>query len=279
MKRPIVLAGVRPTERMNLGHLIGFLKHLLDRQADARCFFMIADFDALRRDREHPRGIELNIRKLVTNLLASGFDPERSVCFLQSQVPQLGELAMILNHAIPLPAPTGDPEAQRERDAARRSPELGSAGSTVFQPADVLLYRPSIVAAGPGQRMRSNLCREVARRFNRKFGTVFPLPGYQQSVRMNGPCENTGIPVGRSIAVGFADADGRVGTTKNGEARAARKDAEQEPFRIAAAQLEGMRTRVGDVLHLGGSEARIEGQRTLEAVKKAVGLRYGSLTG
>lgn len=279
MKRPIVLAGVRPTESRNLGHLTGFLKHLLDRQEDARCFFMIADYDALRTDREFPCEIELIIRKLVSDLLASGFDPERSVCFLQSQVPQLGELAMVLNHAIELPAPTGDREARQERDAARRSPKLGVAGSTVFQPADVLLFRPSIVAAGPGQRMRSKLCREVARRFNRKFGTVFPLPGFEQSVRVNGTRGNTGIPIRHPNTVGIADADGNVRTRTNGEAQATRKDADQEPFRIAATKLKGRLSLVGDVLHLGGSEARIEGQRTLEVVKKAVGLRYGNLTG
>ena len=121
MRRSIVLAGVRPTERMILGHLIEFLKDLIGREAEARCFFMIADYQALRMDREHPRKMESNVRKLVTDLLAAGFDPERSVCFLQSQVPQLAELAMILHYSIPLPAHAGDPEARRKRDAASRS--------------------------------------------------------------------------------------------------------------------------------------------------------------
>ena len=276
MKRPIVLASVRPMESTILRHLIGFLKQILDRQPEARCFFMIADYHALIPDRIHPREIELNIRHLVTDLLASGFDPERSVCFLQSQVPQLAELAMILDHSIPLPAPMAFPEARRKPDAARRSSTAGFTGYPIFQPADVLLFRPSMVTAGPGQQMRSNLCREAARRFNREFGTVFPLPGFEQSVRANGTRGITGIRVRHSNAVGIADADARVGTKTNGEAR---KDAEQEPFRIAETQLEGRLSLVGDVLHLGGSEARIEGQRTLEAVKKAVGLRYGILMG
>ncbi len=308
MRRSIVLAGVRPTERMILGHLIGFLKDLIGREAEARCFFMIADYQALRMDREHPRKMESNVRKLVTDLLAAGFDPERSVCFLQSQVPQLAELAMILHYSIPLPAHAGDPEARRKRDAASRSPIPGFGGYPVFQPAAVLLFRPSIVAAGPGQRMRSNLCREVARRFNRKFGTVFPLPGFEQSLQMNGTRGNTGIRMSHSNTVGLADADGSIRTRTNSAARAPRTDAEpsgmgtthmdhslppasseqaaggksdakQEPFRTAGTQLEGSRSLVGDVLHLGGSEARIEGQRTLEVVKKAVGLRYGSLMG
>ena len=63
------------------------------------------------------------------------------------------------------------------------------------------------------------------------------------------------------------------------QAAGGKSDAKQEPFRTAGTQLEGSRSLVGDVLHLGGSEARIEGQRTLEVVKKAVGLRYGSLMG
>ncbi len=269
MKRPIVLAGIRPTEKMNLGHLIGFLKQMLDRKVEARRFFMIADYHALVLDRKHPREIERSVRHLVMDLLATGFDPERSVCFLQSQVPQLAELAMILELSIRLPTPASFPEAKRK-------PTLGF---PVFQPADVLLFRPDFVTAGPGQRMRSNLCRETARRFNRKFGTVFPLPGFEQSAQANGTRGITGIRVGHSNAVGIADADGNVRTRTNGEARATRKDAEHEAFRIAETQLEDRRSLVGDVLRLGGSEARIEGQRTLEEVKKAVGLRYGSLLG
>lgn len=87
MNRTIVLTGDRPTGRLHLGHYVGSLKNRFEMQEDHQCFFMIADYQALTTHQEHTQALESYVREMVLDYLAAGFDPEKSVCFLQSQVP------------------------------------------------------------------------------------------------------------------------------------------------------------------------------------------------
>ena len=103
MKRAILMTGDRPTGQMHLGHYVGSLKNRFAMQKDYRCFFMIADYQALTTHSDRSSDLEGYIREMVLDYLAAGFDPERSVCFLQSQVPQLAELTAIFGNLVTLP--------------------------------------------------------------------------------------------------------------------------------------------------------------------------------
>ena len=116
MTRTIVLTGDRPTGRMHLGHYVGSLKNRFEMQMAHRCFFMIADYQALTTHHHQTDRLEGHVREMVLDYLAAGFDPERSVCFLQSQVPQLAELTMILGNLVSLPRLLRNPTIREEMD-------------------------------------------------------------------------------------------------------------------------------------------------------------------
>ena len=103
MKRAVVMTGDRPTGRMHLGHYVGSLKNRFEMQAEYRCFFMVADYQALTTHGDRAGELEGHIREMVLDYLGAGFDPEQSVCFLQSQVPHLAELTAIFGNLVSLP--------------------------------------------------------------------------------------------------------------------------------------------------------------------------------
>ena len=178
----------------------------------------------------------------------------------------------------------------------RRPP--GNAGYRLLQTADLLLFRPASVLVRPDQRPYVEQARDRARRFNHKFGAVFPETKIQYSEEHVGTdgeimldnCLSNGIDVFESAKRIPAKTHGVSMDRGRGlradperpdckEALTAKLDPLPETFRAARAKLDCRRSLVRDVLQLGGSEARIEGQRTLEVVKEAVGLRYGNLLG
>ena len=288
MNRPVVLAGIRPMGSMHRGHYFGFLKPLLDRQREARCFFMITDYLTLNAVGGDSIRVQEDVGDLVMDVLASGFDPERSVCFLQSQVPQLGELAILLNHSLRPSAPTGIPRVRDKPDATRQPLTPDSIGDTVLQTADLLVFRPASVFVSPDQRPYVEQARERARRFNREFGPVFPETKCEYGEERVGTDRNVGMSGYHTGRIDVVESAKRVPAKAHGVSmdtgRALPAGTTEpahlpEPLKSARAKLEGRRSLVRDILHLGGSDARIEGQRTLEMVKEAVGLRYRNLLG
>ncbi len=248
MSRTIVLTGDRPTGRMHLGHYVGSLKNRFEMQDEFQCFFMIADYQALTTHRDRTEDLEHHVREMVLDYLAAGFDPEKSVCFLQSQVPQLAELTMIFSNLVMLPRLLRNPTVKEEMGKmglGNRVP-YGFVGYPVSQAADILLFRPQYVPVGPDQRPHIELAQEVAARFNRLYGEVFPIPDGVYGTRLKG-----------------TDGQKKIMT----------------PFRIRRKGFEEQPDLVRDILNLGGSRARIEGQRTLERVKEVMGMGYKSLMG
>ena len=282
MNRPVVLAGIRPMGSTHQRRYFGFLKPLLDRQRETRCFFMITDYLTLCAEGGDSRKVQKDIGDLVLDVLASGFDPERSVCFLQSQVPQLGELAIILNHSLRPSVPTGISKVRDKPDATTQTLAPDSIGDTVFQTADLLLIRPTSVFVAPDQRPYVEQARERARRFNREFGPVFPETKCEYGEEYVGTDRNVGMSGYHTGRIDVFESSNRAPAKAHGvsmDAGRALPAGTAEPFKSARAKLDGRRSLVRDILHLGGSDARIEGQQTLEMVKEAVGLRYGNLLG
>ena len=188
MSRTIVLTGDRPTGKMHLGHYVGSLKNRFEMQDEFQCFFMIADYQALTTHRDRTEDLEHHVREMVLDYLAAGFDPKKSVCFLQSQVPQLAELTMIFSNLVTLPRLLRNPTVKEEMGKmglGNRVP-YGFVGYPVSQAADILLFRPQYVPVGPDQRPHIELAQEVAARFNRIYGEVFPIPDGVYGTRLKG---------------------------------------------------------------------------------------------
>jgi tryptophanyl-tRNA synthetase len=332
MNRTIVLTGDRPTGRLHLGHYVGSLKNRFEMQEDHQCFFMIADYQALTTHQEHTQALESYVREMILDYLAAGFDPEKSVCFLQSQVPQLAELTMILSNLVSLPRLLRNPTIKEEMDKMGLDDRAtyGFVGYPVSQVADILLFRPRYVPVGPDQRPHIELAQDVAERFNRLYGDVFPIPEGVYGERLKGTDGMHKMGKSYNNAIDLTDSEagvlmkvttmmtdpGRVRVTDSGcpevcsafhyrevfDARQANRVADAcragaigcttckedlalvlndflAPFRERRAAFEQKPNLVRDILHLGCSKARIEGQRTLERVKEVMGLRYEGLLG
>ena len=175
--KPRILTGIRPTGALHLGHYVGALKNWLELQDQYECYFLIADYQALG---DHFHDIDL-IRESVLDVtldwLAVGLDPEKSSFVVQSYVPEHAELTMLLSFVTPLGMLERNPTLKSEIDSLpveRRT--VGFFNYPMSQVADILLPRAHLVPVGDDQEPHVEMTREVARKFNRMFGQVFPEP-------------------------------------------------------------------------------------------------------
>jgi len=178
-ERQRCLSGMRPTGKLHLGHLVGALENWKQLQEQYDCFFMVADWHALMSEYEHPDQIRQSIADNVLDWLAAGIDPERSVLFRQSDVPEHAELYTVLSIVTPLGwlerVPTYK-EQLRELEG-RDLTTHGFLGYPVLQTADILLYNAHVVPVGEDQLPHLELAREIVRRFHALYKTqLFPEP-------------------------------------------------------------------------------------------------------
>ncbi|MBI3324692.1 MAG: tryptophan--tRNA ligase [Candidatus Omnitrophica bacterium] len=174
-----VLSGMRPTGQLHLGHLVGVLENWTRLQDEYDCFFMVADWHALMSEYEHPERIREHAAHNVIDWLGAGIDPDKSVIFRQSDVPEHAELYLLLSILTPLGwverVPTYK-EQLRElegRDVATH----GFLGYPVLQTADIVLYKAHVVPVGEDQLAHLELAREIVRRFHFLYKCeCFPEP-------------------------------------------------------------------------------------------------------
>ncbi len=181
-----VVSGVRPTGQLHIGHLLGALRGWVAIQDEAECLFFIADWHALTTGYEETAGIAESGRDMMVDWLAAGLDPEKVVIFRQSAVKEHAELHLLLSMIVPTPwlirNPTIKEQArelgliQTDDEAEMSKINYGLLGYPILQSADVLIYRAQQVPVGVDQVPHLELMREVARRFNRLYGEVFPEP-------------------------------------------------------------------------------------------------------
>ncbi len=174
-----ILTGDRPTGPLHLGHYVGSLKNRVALQEDYECFFIIADLHTLttRPDKNAILSIQDNVRSLVLDYLAVGIDPERSVIFLQSAVPETYELNLIFEMLVTVPRLERVPSLKDMARAANlETMPFGLLGYPVLQAADILLPRATLVPVGKDNEAHVEVTREIARRFNRMYDEVFPIP-------------------------------------------------------------------------------------------------------
>ena len=179
MTKKRILTGDRPTGKLHLGHYVGSLANRVRLQDEYECFFIIADLHTLttRPEREHILEIRHNVREIVLDCLAAGIDPEKSVIFVQSAIPGTYELNLIFEMLVSVPRLERIPTLKdMARDANLQTMPFGLLGYPVLQAADILLPRAHLVPVGKDNQAHVEVARELARRFNRLYGQVFPIP-------------------------------------------------------------------------------------------------------
>src|SRR5438067_11684380 len=172
-----ILSGMRPTGRFHLGNYLGAAKNWVELQKEHECFFFVADYHALATE---PVGhkAEDKVFDLAADLLAVGIDPDRSVLYLQSKVPEVAELTLLLSMVTPLSwvqrVPTFKQMAKQHPDNVN----LGLFSYPILQGADILMVKGIGVPVGKDQLAHLELVREVARKFYRTYSSVLPEPRY-----------------------------------------------------------------------------------------------------
>lgn len=177
--RPRILTGDRPTGRLHLGHWVGSVQNRVRLQDTCECYFILADLHTLttRPEKDAIAEVPENIRQTVIDYLALGIDPDRSVIFVQSAVPQTAQLNLIFEMLITLPRLERLPSIKEMAEAAHLDVlPFGLVGYPVLQAADILLPRADMVPVGRDNVPHVEITREIARRFNYLYGTVFPEP-------------------------------------------------------------------------------------------------------
>ena len=174
-----VLTGDRPTGRLHLGHYVGSLENRVRLQDKYDCFFLVADLHMLTTQYE-PQDLKEtaeNVRGLVLDYLAVGIDPEKSVIYLQSLVPEVTELFTLFSMLITVPRLQRVPTLKDVmRDLEIETASLGLLSYPVLQAADILMVRANVVPVGKDQASHLEVTREIARRFNGLYKSVFPIP-------------------------------------------------------------------------------------------------------
>jgi tryptophanyl-tRNA synthetase len=177
----IVFSGMRPTGRLHLGNYLGALENWVALQSDYQCIYCVVDVHALTtiETPEEVAQIQTNIEEMALDWLAAGIDPERSIMFVQSQVPQVMTLHTLLSMVTPLGwlmrVPTFK-EKVRQMEETEETVNYGLVGYPVLQTADIILYKADTVPVGQDQLPHLELAREIVRRFNHRFGETFPEP-------------------------------------------------------------------------------------------------------
>ncbi len=170
--KPRVLSGIRPTGAgFQLGNYLGAVRHWAAMQDENECFYFVADLHALTEQID-PAHLRARTRASVAELLAMGIDPNRSVLFAQSHVPEHAELGWILGCL------TGYGEASRMTQFKDKGGgSVGLFTYPVLQAADILMYQADAVPIGEDQRQHLELTRDLAQRFNTRYGQTFTVPG------------------------------------------------------------------------------------------------------
>lgn len=172
----IVVSGIRPTGDLHLGNYFGALRNFLKMQHENNCFFFIADYHSLTT---HPTPEDLhgNVKRVLVNYLAAGLDPEIATIYIQSDVPQVAELYLLLN----MNAYIGELERVASfKEKIRRQPNNVNAGLLTYpslMAADIIIHRAQKVPVGKDQEQHLEMTRTFANRFNRLYNVeYFPEP-------------------------------------------------------------------------------------------------------
>ena len=183
-KKELIFSGIQPSGDLNIGTYIGAIAQWIELQKQYSCIFSVVDYHAITV-KQDPELLKKRILEVTKIYLAAGLDPEKSIIFQQSALPEHTELAWILNcygtHIADLNKMT---QFKDKAGDQQESASVGLYDYPVLMAADILLYNTDIVPVGEDQKQHVELARDIARRFNSQFGETFKIP--QSFVRKQG---------------------------------------------------------------------------------------------
>jgi tryptophanyl-tRNA synthetase len=175
MKKEIVVSGIRSTGFLHLGNYFGAIRNYVRMQDEYPCYFFVADYHSLTT---HPDPVLLkpNVYRVLAENIASGLDPEKVALYVQSDIPEIPELYLMLN----MLAYKGELEKTASfKEKARNQPDNVNAGLLTYptlMSADILIHKASYVPVGKDQEQHLEMARNFAHRFNHRYGDLFPEP-------------------------------------------------------------------------------------------------------
>jgi tryptophanyl-tRNA synthetase len=175
MSKQIVVSGIRSTGFLHLGNYFGAIHNYVKMQNDYNCYFFVADYHSLTTHPD-PKDLKQHVFRVAAENIASGLDPEKVALYVQSDVPEILELYFLLNTL------TYKGELEKVptfKEKVRSQPENVNAGLLtypVLMAADILIHRAVKVPVGKDQEQHLEMARNMANRFNNRYGELFPEP-------------------------------------------------------------------------------------------------------
>jgi tryptophanyl-tRNA synthetase len=172
-----ILSGVQPSGKLHLGNYFGAIKQHIALQNEAECFYFIADYHALTTIQDAAE-LRENVRDVALAYLALGLDPEKAVFFRQSDVPEVTELTWILSTVTNMGL-LERAVSYKEKIEKGIEASVGLFTYPMLMASDILIYRSHLVPVGKDQVQHIEMTQDIAGRFNRAYGDVFPIPNYR----------------------------------------------------------------------------------------------------
>jgi len=170
-----ILSGIQPTGSMHIGSYLGAVSQWKKLQETGECFFFVADLHALTVPQD-PKSFSAQVMQTAIELIAAGLNPEKCVIFIQSEVKEHTELCWLLNTITPLGELERMTQYKDKSGQFKDSINAGLLNYPILQAADILLYQVDSVPVGEDQKQHLELTKNLARKFNQKYGKTFNVP-------------------------------------------------------------------------------------------------------
>ena len=294
----IILTGDRPTGRLHLGHYVGSLRRRVELQNSGqfeKIFIMIADAQALTDNADNPEKVRQNIIEVALDYLSAGLDPRKSTLFIQSQVPELCELAFYYMNLVTVQRlqrnPTvkaeitlrGFAEGAVEGDTAQRPGiPVGFFTYPISQASDITAFKATTVPAGEDQEPMIEQTREIVHKFNSVYGPTLVepeilLPDNAACMRLPGTDGKAKMSKSLGNCIDELKAHyrrGGLGDVKVKRLLIAVLNETLDPIRARRKEFEGRIGEVYDILRAGSERARAAAAETLAEVRRAMRIDY-----
>src|SRR5881227_3351351 len=169
-----ILSGIQPSGILHIGNYFGMMRPAIDLQAEGEALYFIADYHALTSLRD-PAALRENSRRVALDFLACGLDPKKAALFLQSDIPQVTELAWILSTVTQV-SRLELAHSYKDKVARGVPANAGLFSYPVLMAADILIYDSDAVPVGKDQKQHIEITRDIALKINETFGDIFKLP-------------------------------------------------------------------------------------------------------
>jgi tryptophanyl-tRNA synthetase len=174
-KRKRIFSGIQPSGTIHIGNYFGAIENWVRLMGEYECFFGIVDYHAITVSYEASL-MQQRILEAAVDNMAAGLDPARCTIFVQSHVPEHTELCWLLNCVTPIGELSRMTQFKEKSERERENVTAGLLNYPILQAADILIYKADAVPVGEDQAQHLEFSREVARRFNSRFGDYFPEP-------------------------------------------------------------------------------------------------------